>query len=95
MWAGEPQENGRRCLIGIAGGDSSVAMGGRDVEDGMTERRGGIAGAADVAGFGIGSGLVDPPEAGETLSIYVSIETRGTSSRRTLSLVCEWQGIGA
>ena len=38
---------------------------------------GGVAGAADVAGLAIGSGLVGPPEAGGTLRIDVSVGNKG------------------
>ena len=60
----------------------------------MTSPGGGVAGAADVRGFAIGSG-VGPPEACGTLRINVSVETWRTASRHTLFLGCEWRETAA
>ena len=60
------------CLSGMRGG--------------VIFLKGGMAGAADVAGLVIGSGLVSPPEAGGTLSIKVSVRIQEMTLQHMLSL---------
>ena len=63
MYAGEPPENGRRCLTGTR--DASRAVGGG------VGVSGGVGAEASV-GLAASSTLVGPPEAGETLRADVS-----------------------